>query len=992
MCKGKVRKAALIFLALISGGTASAATQTIAFDAIRDQILGISPFVVVAQASSGLPVSFASGTPLVCKNAGSLIMPLSAGTCSITASQAGNVNFNAATPVTRSFTVSVAKASGSFTAATGNPFGTGQGPRSVATGDFNGDGVLDLAIANAFDNNVTVLFGNGSGGFTADPSGPFPAGTQPWSLVTGDFNADGHVDIAVASVSSDDVTVLLGNGSGAFTAAAGSPIAIGTLPFSLTIGDFNGDGVQDLVTVNANDNSLTVLLGDGSGGFTAESPRIMVGANPNAAVTGDFNHDNIQDLAVSNLVGQSVTVLLGNGSGGFTQPTGSPFALPHPPSSIVAGDFNGDGVPDLAMEFGATFSVLTGDGTGQFTDAFDSPPVTGNFYAIAAGDFNGDGNQDLIAANPVANEIAVLPGNGHAGFTVATGSPYTTGASPFSIVVADFNGDGVLDVAMANYQGNNVTVLLGFVVGSTSQTIAFGSLSSVTYGVTPIGIAASADSGLAVSFASASPTVCTVAGSTVTVVGGGACSIVASQAGNATYAAAATVTQSFTVNLEPQTITFGPLSNVNLGVAPFTVSATASSGLGVVFSSGTQSVCAVSGNTVTILAVGACSITAIQFGNSTVAYASATQSFSVFLAQTISFAPLPNIPVSTAPFSVSATASSGMSVTFTSNTTAVCTVAGNTVTIVIAGGCSITAAQAGDSTYAAASATQSFTVLFADVSPSDIFYNQINAFAQYGITNGCGSNNFCPAANVTRDEMAIFIVRAIYGSDNFTYTTTPYFTDVTPSTFGFQWIQKLKDLGVTSGCTATTYCPSEVVTRDQMAIFIIRARLGVSIAGPTPTFTYPSTPYFTDSTVDNEFAFPWIQRMKVENITTGCTATTYCPTDPVTREQMATFIMRGAFNQFLPTGTPVISSISPATLPLGTSGTYTITGLNTNFVQGTTQLSAIPGVTIGAITVNNATSMTVQLTAASNAVAQPYSIQAITGSEQDVLPNGVTIQ
>src|SRR5580704_4499822 len=116
------------------------------------------------------------------------------------------------------------------------------------------------------------------------------------------------------------------------------------------------------------------------------------------------------------------------------------------------------------------------------------------------------------------------------------------------------------------------------------------------------------------------------------------------------------------------------------------------------------------------------------------------------------------------------------------------------------------------------------------------------------------------------------------------------------------------------------------------------------------------------------------------------------PVGAVIRGDMAIFIMRGAFNQFLPAGTPVIASISPSALALGTSGTFTITGANTNFVQGTTLLSPIPGVTIGTITVNSATSMSVQLTAASNAVAQPYSILAITGTEQDVLPNGLVLQ
>ena len=132
--------------------------------------------------------------------------------------------------------------------------------------------------------------------------------------------------------------------------------------------------------------------------------------------------------------------------------------------------------------------------------------------------------------------------------------------------------------------------------------------------------------------------------------------------------------------------------------------------------------------------------------------------------------------------------------------------------------------------------------------------------------------------------------------------------------------------------------------------------------------------------------------MKMDGITNGCTTTTYCPTDAVTRGEMAIFIMRGAFNQFLPAGTPVISSISPSTLAVGGSGTFTITGVNTNFVQGTTVLSPIPGVTIGTITVNSATSLTVQLSAAANAVAQPYSVLAITGSEQAVLPNGLVVQ
>jgi hypothetical protein len=171
-----------------------------------------------------------------------------------------------------------------------------------------------------------------------------------------------------------------------------------------------------------------------------------------------------------------------------------------------------------------------------------------------------------------------------------------------------------------------------------------------------------------------------------------------------------------------------------------------------------------------------------------------------------------------------------------------------------------------------------------------------------------------------------------------------------------------------------------------MAVFIIAARFGAGAS-----FTYPATPYFTDEPA-TDGAFKFVQRMKLDGITGGCTTTTYCPSAPVTRGQMAVFMMAGLFNQLLPAGTPVITGISPSTLGVETWGTFTITGANTNFVQGTTMLNPIPGVTIGTIAVNSATSLTVQLTAVGNASPQPRSIVAVTGSEQAVLPNALLIQ
>jgi hypothetical protein len=110
----------------------------------------------------------------------------------------------------------------------------------VAEGDFNGDGKLDLAIVNAASNTVTVLLGNGTGGFTAAPGSPFPVGTGPQFVVVGDFNEDGKPDLAIANSFGNNVTVLLGNGAGGFTAAPGSPFPAGAVPSSLAVGDFNG--------------------------------------------------------------------------------------------------------------------------------------------------------------------------------------------------------------------------------------------------------------------------------------------------------------------------------------------------------------------------------------------------------------------------------------------------------------------------------------------------------------------------------------------------------------------------------------------------------------------------------------------------------------------------------------------------------------------------------------------------------------------------------
>ena len=743
-------------------------------------------------------------------------------------------------------------------------FGHEIGPLTVA--DFNNDGKLDLAAG--YDTVVAIRRGNGNGTFQPPLEIPLPSDRSASALLPVDWDGDGDMDLAVSQSSSllpllqqpggtfaigraylleggpvatddfdDDgfpdfamanyyeeaIILLRSLGAGNYVAARSIPVDLA--PRDIGVGDFDGDGDDDLAVLGSHfDTEIAIVLNEG--GTFRTSGTLGGGSH---LIVADFDTDGALDIATIGFYG--VTVYRGHGDGTFENVGGVPLIAG---TNLAAADFDGDGILDLALVAGGSsdgeLTILLGLGDATFAalpPVFLVPPA----FDLVGADFDEDGAADLVlTVGGCCNgawSIQFLRSNGDGTFQYPV--PYFAGPTPSFPRAGDFNGDGHLDLLVASGGSSNVAVFLG------DGTGAFGEADLVATGWPPTGLATGdfdADGHLDFVTANGENN---VAGDSISVLLG---------TGEGTFLAP----QEYAVPASPMAVAVGSLGP---GGGPGIAAACDDAWAVTIFGAAAFSVGSIDDLTATVDSTVALAVPAAGRGPLTFTWRK--DGVPIADGGHVSGAQTSTLRIDPAAF-----ADAG------------------SYEVDVADACGATVTR-----------SASLSVEFADVPASSPFHDDILAIATAGITGGCGGGNFCPAAPVRRDQMAVFLLKAEHGAG---YTAPPCggaFSDVPcPGTFA-PWIEALAAGGITGGCGTDVYCPDHSVTRAQMAVFLLKTLEGPTYVPPTATGVFGDVP-------PSGFAADLIEDLYQRGITGGCSASPllYCPDQAVLRRQMATFLAR----------------------------------------------------------------------------------------------------
>lgn len=349
---------------------------------------------------------------------------------------------------------------------------TDKGARFIATADLNHDGKTDLLVANAEGGSMTVLLGDGKGAFAATPASPIPAGHLPNDIAITDLNGDGTADFVIANHQSPYLRTFLGDGKGGFRPAPGSPFDAHSKPHphGVSAAEFFGPSGIGVVTDSWASNQIELLQVNDKGRLLTPGRFFAVGRRPYERLrVGDFNKDGHPDVVTTNLDDDTVTILLGDGKGGLGQSPGSPFPAGGRPWQIAIDDLNGDDNADLAVipyqrdledPKQNQVTILLGDGKGGFTHTSSSSLSLQGCdgpCAVATGDIDGDGRRDVVVACAQSRSIAIFYSRGEGRYERVL-LPSRGGWG--GIAAADLNSDKKDDLVAANPDQGTITLYL----------------------------------------------------------------------------------------------------------------------------------------------------------------------------------------------------------------------------------------------------------------------------------------------------------------------------------------------------------------------------------------------------------------------------------------------------------------------------------------------------------------------------------------------------